>query len=76
MKEVEIAGPLIMISLLPLAVKYGALVGPHVAKIVTAGPAFLLQEPGNLFTIIVALPLSPAARNEARGCWSHSKHLP
>ena len=35
-KEVEIAGPLVMISLLPLGVKYGTLVGPNIVKIVTA----------------------------------------
>ncbi len=58
MKEVEIAGPLVMISLLPLGVKYGTLVGPNVVKIVTAGPAFLLQELGNLMTIFIALPIA------------------
>ena len=35
--EVEIAGSLVMISLLPLGVKYGTLVGPNIVKIVTAG---------------------------------------
>ena len=57
-KEVEIAGSLVMISLLPLGVKYGTLVGPNIVKIVTAGPAFLLQELGNLFTIFIALPIA------------------
>jgi hypothetical protein len=56
--EVEIAGSLVMISLLPLGVKYGTLVGPNIVKIVTAGPAFLLQELGNLFTIFIALPIA------------------
>lgn len=58
MPEVEIAGSLVMISLLPLGVKYGTLVGPNIVKIVTAGPAFLLQELGNLFTIFLALPIA------------------
>jgi hypothetical protein len=57
-KEMELAGPLVMISLLPLGVKYGTLVGPNIVKIVTAGPAFLLQELGNLFTIFIALPIA------------------
>ena len=48
MEEVEIAGPIVMIALLPLGVKYGTLVGPNVVKIISAGPAFLLQELGNL----------------------------
>jgi hypothetical protein len=56
--EVELAGALVMISLLPLGVKYGTLVGPAVEKIVKAGPAFLLQELGNLGTIIIAFPVA------------------
>ncbi len=56
--EMELAGPLVMISLLPLGVKYGTLVGPNILKIVQAGPAFLLQELGNVFTPIIALPLA------------------
>jgi len=58
MKEVETAGPLVMLSLLPLGVKYGTLVGPNIVKIINAGPAFLLQELGNLGTIIIAFPLA------------------
>ena len=56
--EMELAGPLVMISLLPLGVKYGTLVGPNILKIIQAGPAFLLQELGNLFTPLIALPLA------------------
>jgi hypothetical protein len=57
-EEVETAGPLVLISLLPLGVKYGTLVGPNIVKVVQAGPAFLLQELGNLGTIFIALPLA------------------
>jgi len=57
-EEVEAAGPLVMISLLPLGVKYGTLVGPNIVKVVQAGPAFILQELGNLGTIFIALPLA------------------
>lgn len=57
-EEVELAGAIVMISLLPLGVKYGTLVGPVVEKIVKAGPAFVLQEFGNLCTILVALPIA------------------
>lgn len=57
-KEVEFAGPLVMIALLPLGVKYGTLVGPNIVKIIQAGPAFLLQELGNLGTIFLAFPLA------------------
>lgn len=56
--EMELAGVLVMVSLLPLGVKYGTLVGPNIVKVVQAGPAFLLQELGNIFTPLIALPLA------------------
>jgi hypothetical protein len=55
---VEFAGTMVMIALLPLGVKYGTLVGPNVIKIISAGPAFLLQELGNVATIFIALPIA------------------
>ncbi len=58
MKEVEAAGPIVLIALLPLGVKYGTLVGPNIVKIIQAGPAFLLQELGNVATPLIALPLA------------------
>lgn len=58
MKEVEMASPFVMIALLPLGVKYGTLVGPNIVEVVKAGPAFLLQELGNLGTIFIALPIA------------------
>ncbi|MFW5790854.1 MAG: DUF3100 domain-containing protein [Bacillota bacterium] len=54
----ELAAPMVMISLLPLGVKYGTLVGPNIVEIVQAGPALLLQELGNLGTIFVSLPVA------------------
>ena len=56
--EIELAGVMVMLALLPLGVKYGTLVGPNIVKIIQAGPAFLLQELGNLGTIIIALPMA------------------
>lgn len=58
MQEVEKAGTYVMIALLPLGVKYGTLVGPNIVEVVKAGPAFLLQELGNLGTVFIALPLA------------------
>jgi len=58
MDEVELAGPFVMLALLPLGVKYGTLVGPNIVQVVQAGPAFLLQELGNLGTIFIALPIA------------------
>ena len=59
-EEIELAGPMVMLALLPLGVRYGTLVGPNIVKIIQAGPAFLLQELGNLGTIFIALPLAMA----------------
>lgn len=53
-----IAAPLLVISLMPLAVKYGTLVGPAFNQLVSAGAAFLLQEFGNLGTIFLSLPIA------------------
>ena len=54
----ETSAPLLTIALMPLAVKYGTTVGPEFNSLVSAGPAFLLQELGNLGTIFVALPVA------------------
>ncbi|MBF8437484.1 DUF3100 domain-containing protein [Halanaerobiaceae bacterium Z-7014] len=54
----ELAAPIVMISLLPLGVKYGTLVGPDIVAIIEAGPALLLQELGNLGTIFISLPIA------------------
>lgn len=67
--EIEIAGVGVMIALLPLGVRYGTLVGPNIMKVLEAGPALILQELGNLFTPIIALPvaLMLGLRREAVG---------
>lgn len=58
-KEVSmISSPMIIVCLMPLGVKYGTLVAPAFWEIVGAGPAFLLQELGNLGTIFFALPIA------------------
>ncbi|MCT4621812.1 MAG: DUF3100 domain-containing protein [Marinisporobacter sp.] len=54
----DLAGTMVMFALLPLGVKYGTLVGPNIVKVVQAGPAFLLQELGNLGTVFIGLPLA------------------
>ena len=58
MKECKLAAPLLVIALMPLGVKYGTLVGPAIPMIIKAGPAFILQELGNLGTILLALPIA------------------
>lgn len=56
--EIELAGSVVMIALLPLGVKYGTLVGPNLVKIIEAGPALIFQELGNLGTLIIGLPIA------------------
>ncbi|HAJ33176.1 MAG: hypothetical protein XE09_0037 [Atribacteria bacterium 34_868] len=58
MEECKLAGPLLMIALLPLGVKYGTQVGPAIPMIIKSSPALILQEFGNLGTIILALPIA------------------
>jgi len=58
MKECKLAAPLLIIALMPLGVKYGTLVGPAIPMVIRAGPAFILQELGNLGTILLALPIA------------------
>ena len=57
-EEVELANPVMMIILLILGIKLGALAGPKLPQLISAGPAFILQEFGNLGTILVGLPVA------------------
>ena len=58
-KDVSVlSSPLLIIALMPLGVKYGVQVGPSFESLVNSGAAFILQELGNLGTILVALPLA------------------
>lgn len=59
-KEIELAEQIVMYSLLFLGVKLGASAGPNVGKVVEAGPALLLQEFGNLGTMLIGLPIAIA----------------
>lgn len=52
------ASPLILISVLPFIAKFGSNIGPAIDQIVAAGPALLLQELGNLGTMLIALPVA------------------
>jgi hypothetical protein len=58
LEECKLAGPLLMIALLPLGVKYGTQVGPAIPMIIKSSLALILQEFGNLGTIILALPIA------------------
>jgi hypothetical protein len=52
------ASPYISICVMFLIVKLSCSIGPSLSKIVAAGPALILQEFGNLGTIIFSMPLA------------------
>lgn len=57
-ESVKFAESVIMMALLILGVKLGMSAGPNILKIVEAGPALILQELGNLGTMIIGLPFA------------------
>jgi hypothetical protein len=57
-KQAKNAEPLIVLGVTLLIAKIGVIIGPSLPKLVEAGPALLLQEFGNLGTILIALPLA------------------
>lgn len=50
------AAPLIVVAIMPFIAKFGTTIGPSIEEIIAAGPALLLQELGNLGTILLAFP--------------------
>lgn len=57
-REVRAASPLIVIAIMPFIAKFGTIVGPSMEQIIDAGPALILQELGNLGTVILAFPIA------------------
>ena len=57
-KEIQVASSLLGVTLMLLMAKYGTLVGPSLPKILAASPALILQEFGNLGTILLGIPLA------------------
>lgn len=58
LEEMETASPYIGISVMLLSVKMGSSIGPQLGTVLKSGPALLLQELGNLGTIILAIPVA------------------
>ena len=50
-------GSLVLVALAPFMAKMGVSAGANLAKLVAVGPALLLQEFGNLGTILSHCPL-------------------
>ncbi|MFG6117904.1 DUF3100 domain-containing protein [Thalassobacillus sp. B23F22_16] len=57
-KQAKNAEPLIILGVTLLIAKIGVTIGPQIEALIAAGPALLLQELGNLGTILFALPIA------------------
>ncbi len=57
-KSADRAEPFIVLGVTLLIAKIGVIIGPSLPEIIEAGPALLLQEFGNLATILIALPIA------------------
>ncbi|MDU4883930.1 DUF3100 domain-containing protein [uncultured Clostridium sp.] len=57
-KEVKAASKLVIVAICPFIAKLGINAGANLSTVIKAGPALLLQEIGNLGTILIALPFA------------------
>lgn len=57
-KKVKAASGLVGVAILPFVAKLGINAGANLSVVVSAGPALLLQEFGNLGTILLAMPIA------------------
>lgn len=57
-KEMDDAGSLIGLTLMLLMAKYGTNIGPTLPKIIAASPALILQEFGNIGTVLLGVPIA------------------
>ena len=57
-KDMEDAGSLVSVTLLLLMAKYGTTIGPSFPKIISASPALILQEFGNIGTVLLGVPVA------------------
>lgn len=57
-KEMDDAGSLIGLTLMLLMAKYGTNIGPTLPKILAASPALILQEFGNIGTVLLGIPIA------------------
>lgn len=57
-KEVKAASKLVLVCICPFVAKLGVNAGASLDVVISAGPALLFQEIGNLGTILLALPVA------------------
>lgn len=56
--QVKVASKLVIVCICPFIVKLGVNAGANIQTVLSAGPALLLQEIGNLGTIFLAMPIA------------------
>lgn len=56
--ESKLGGSLVLVVLAPFMAKMGVSAGANLSKLVSVGPALILQEFGNLGTILFSLPIA------------------
>lgn len=54
----KVATYAVILSVMPFIAKFGVTIGPKIDAIIDAGPALLLQELGNVGTVLLALPIA------------------
>lgn len=59
-KDMGDAGSLVGVTLMLLMAKYGTTIGPTLPKIISASPALILQEIGNIGTVLLGVPVAIA----------------
>lgn len=57
-KDMKDAGSLVGVTLMLLMAKYGTNIGPTLPKIISASPALILQEIGNVGTVFLGVPVA------------------
>lgn len=57
-KEVKAASGLVIVAICPFVAKLGISAGANLSQVISAGPALIFQEIGNLGTIFLALPIA------------------
>lgn len=57
-KQASVATYIITIGILPFIAKFGTLIGPALPKILDSGLAMVMQELGNLATMLIAMPVA------------------
>lgn len=58
--QADVAESMILLAIAFLLARIGTLIGPSLPRLLAAGPALILQEFGNLATMLIALPLAIA----------------